>query len=148
MVRIRDSIVIDRPVEEVFDFVADQRNEPTYNPAMSECRLLTDEPVGKGSRFASTLRSRVGRLSMVSLLTAHERPHRLCSRTETAGTVVVGCLTFEALGGSTRLTWDWQMRPTRAMRLLVPFLLLSGARVERRTWTRLKRLMESGDGLA
>ena len=34
MVRIEGQIVIDRPVEEVFDFVADETNEPRYNPRM------------------------------------------------------------------------------------------------------------------
>ena len=34
MVHIKGQIVIDRPVEEVFDFVADERNEPRYNPRM------------------------------------------------------------------------------------------------------------------
>jgi hypothetical protein len=32
MPRIMGDIVIDRPVEDVFHFVADERNEPTYNP--------------------------------------------------------------------------------------------------------------------
>jgi hypothetical protein len=31
MVRVEGEIVINRPVEEVFDFVADERNEPRYN---------------------------------------------------------------------------------------------------------------------
>jgi len=35
MVRIDGEVVIDRPVEVVFDFVADGRNEPAYNPALS-----------------------------------------------------------------------------------------------------------------
>ena len=34
MVLIEGEIVITRPVEEVFDFVADERNEPRYNPHM------------------------------------------------------------------------------------------------------------------
>jgi hypothetical protein len=35
MVQIRGETVIARPVGEVFDFVADERNEPKYNPHMS-----------------------------------------------------------------------------------------------------------------
>jgi hypothetical protein len=31
---IEGEIVIDRPVEEVFDVVADERNEPRYNPRL------------------------------------------------------------------------------------------------------------------
>jgi len=34
MAKIEGEIVIGRPVEEVFDFVADQSNEPQYNPQM------------------------------------------------------------------------------------------------------------------
>jgi hypothetical protein len=39
---IHGEIVIDRPVAEVFDFVADERNEPAYNPAMVGVEKLTD----------------------------------------------------------------------------------------------------------
>jgi uncharacterized membrane protein len=30
--RVTGEIVIERPIDEVFDFVADERNEPQYNP--------------------------------------------------------------------------------------------------------------------
>ena len=142
MVHIAGSIVIDRPVEDVFDMVADSRNEPSYNPAMSECRLLTGEPVGVGSRFASTMRSRGRELSMVSELTAYDRPRRLESTTTGAGTVVTGSLTFEAAGPSTRMSWDWQVRPSGAMRLMTPLVAIMGGRMERRIWSGLKRRLE------
>jgi hypothetical protein len=29
---VQGDIVINRPIDEVFDFVADERNEPQYNP--------------------------------------------------------------------------------------------------------------------
>jgi hypothetical protein len=32
MARIEGEIAINRPVDEVFDLVADERNEPRYNP--------------------------------------------------------------------------------------------------------------------
>jgi hypothetical protein len=35
MVRIQGTTVVARPVEDVFDFVADERNEPKYNPRMT-----------------------------------------------------------------------------------------------------------------
>jgi hypothetical protein len=38
MADINGEIIIHRPVEEVFDFVADERNEPRYNPACSARR--------------------------------------------------------------------------------------------------------------
>jgi hypothetical protein len=34
MVHIEGEIVINRPVDEVFDFVADETTEPRYNPSV------------------------------------------------------------------------------------------------------------------
>ncbi|HEX3199507.1 MAG TPA: hypothetical protein VHR39_18330 [Propionibacteriaceae bacterium] len=34
MARVSGEILIERLIEEVFDFVADQRNEPIYNPRL------------------------------------------------------------------------------------------------------------------
>ena len=44
MARIIGEIVIDRPVEEVFDFVADGCNEPKYNPDMVQSVKVTTGP--------------------------------------------------------------------------------------------------------
>jgi hypothetical protein len=46
MVRIEGQIVINRPVEEVFDFVADERNEPRYNPRMRRAEKISEGPIG------------------------------------------------------------------------------------------------------
>jgi hypothetical protein len=50
MVRVEGEIVIDR-TEEVFDFVADERNEPRYNPKMRRAEQISDGPIGVGTRF-------------------------------------------------------------------------------------------------
>jgi uncharacterized protein YndB with AHSA1/START domain len=46
MARVRGSIDIDRPIEEVFDVVADQTNEPLYNPAMTSSHRFDAGPIG------------------------------------------------------------------------------------------------------
>ena len=51
MVRIEGQIVINRPVEEVFDFVADERNEPRYNPRMRRAEQLSDGLIGSARAF-------------------------------------------------------------------------------------------------
>lgn len=51
MTRIAGEITIDAPVSEVFDLVADERNEPRYNPRIVRAEKLSRGPVGGGSRF-------------------------------------------------------------------------------------------------
>ena len=57
MSQISGELVIGRPIEEVFDFVADERNEPLYNSRMMTVEKLTDGPIGTGTRFLATTKS-------------------------------------------------------------------------------------------
>ena len=51
---VQGEIVIKRPVNEVFEFVADERNEPRYNPQMRVAEKITDGPLGVGTQFRAT----------------------------------------------------------------------------------------------
>jgi hypothetical protein len=46
VVHIEGEIVVDRPVGEVFDFVADERNEPGYDPHLVRTEQTSDRPIG------------------------------------------------------------------------------------------------------
>jgi hypothetical protein len=141
MAKIGGAILIGRPVEEVFDFVADSRNEPSFNPAMAGVELLTPLPIGRGTRF----RARMGRAGtqMLVELTEFDRPHRLGSRTTSSMMQTSGALTFAADGDGTIMSWDWQVRPKGWMRMLGSLFGPLGGRMERRIWTSLKRHLEA-----
>ncbi len=57
MAQFEGEIVIERPVEEVFDFVADERNEPRYNPRMLLAEKISSGPIALGARFRAQIRS-------------------------------------------------------------------------------------------
>jgi carbon monoxide dehydrogenase subunit G len=141
MAKIEGEILIGRPVEKVFDFVADSRNEPSFNPAMTSVELLTPLPIGRGTRF----RARMGRAGtqMLVELTEFDRPHRLGSCTTSSMMQTAGALTFAGDGDGTVMSWDWQVRPTGWMRMLGPLFGPLGGRMERRIWTSMKRYLEN-----
>jgi hypothetical protein len=141
MAKIEGEILIGRPVAEVFDFVADSRNEPSFNPAMSGVELLTPLPIGRGTQFRARM-GRVGKQMLVEL-TEFDRPHRLGSRTTSSMMQTSGALTFAAQGDGTLMSWDWQVRPKGWMRILGPLLGPLGTRMERRIWTSMKRNLEN-----
>ena len=147
MPRIRGEIVIARPVDVVFDFVADEANEPRYNPQMLRVDPLADGPVGVGSRWAVLVRARRWPASMVVECTEYERPFALGTTTTMPNAEIRGRLTFEPIPEGTRMSWDWQVRPTGRLRLLSPLVGLVGARQERAIWTGLKTLLESEAGV-
>ena len=146
MVRIAGSIEIARPVEDVFDFVADQTNEPTYNPQMARCEQVAPGPVAVGTRFRSLMRSRLAEVPMESEVLELERPRRVRTRTTMDSAVVDGSLSFAPAGAGTRMSWDWDLRPTGPVRHLGPLVGVLGRRQEARIWAGLKRHLEAVGG--
>ena len=142
MARTEGSIDIARPAEVVCDFVADMRNEPRYNPQMSRVELLTEGPIGVGSRFRAATEARGRPLEMNVELTEFERPTRVASVMHSAIIDVAGALTLSPLPGGTRLKWSWDVRPKGWLRLLGPVLAWQGRRREERIWASLKQYLE------
>jgi hypothetical protein len=146
MVRIEGEIIIDRPVEEVFDFVADERNEPLYNPRMVRAEQVTPGPIGVGTRFEAEIRSMGRPARMIIENTGYERPRRLASTTRLSTMDIEGVLLFEPVGGGTRMRWRWNLRPRGALRLISPLVARMGRRQEQAIWTNLKRHLEARAG--
>jgi hypothetical protein len=81
MARIEGEIVIGRPVDVVFDYVADQSNEPQYNLRMVRAEEITAGPVGKGTPFRSAVVSMGRTAEMLIERTGYDRPALFASTT-------------------------------------------------------------------
>ena len=147
MSTIHGTLDIARPVEDVFDFVADQRNEPTYNPKMTASAMLTDGPIGVGTRYAATVLSRGKPLPMTIEVTGFDRPRRIASRSVMTGATVDGYMQFEPISGGTRLSWDWKVTIGGLGRLAGPLIVLIGRQQERTIWTSLKHHLEDSSAV-
>lgn len=144
MAHISGEITIDAPVQEVFDLVADERNEPRYNPRIARAQKVSEGPVGRGSRFVAEPKGMGAKGEMTLEVLEYERPQRLHNVVRSSYMQVDGTLTFDEVEGGTRLRWDWNMSLSGPMRVLSPVLALVGPSWERRNWVGLKRYMESG----
>jgi hypothetical protein len=69
----------------VFVVVAEERNEPNYNPALLSADLLTEEPVGVGAQFKAVHTSGRGPMEMTVELTEYDPPRRIASITTALG---------------------------------------------------------------
>ena len=144
MAHIAGEVIIDAPVEEVFDLVADERNEPRYNPRIVRAEKVSKGPVAKGACFVAEPRSMGAKGEMTLEVLEYDRPHHLHNHVRSSYMQVDGTLTFEDVDGGTRLRWDWDMGLVGPMRVLSPVLALVGPRWERRNWLDLKDYLESG----
>jgi len=144
--RIEGQVVIGRPAAEVFDFVADERNEPKYNPRVLGVRKTSPGPPGAGATYEARARAAGRPVTMTIRTTGYERPKRLDSVTTMAAMDVRGTLTFEPVPGGTRLSWSWGIVPRGWLRPLTRVLTRIGDRRERASWDALKRFLEGGAG--
>jgi hypothetical protein len=143
MARIEGEITIGRPVDVVFDYVADQTNEPQYNPGMVRAEKVSAGPIGRGTRFRSAVRS-AGRTAEVLIeFTDYDRPRLFASTTTMKQADIEYMLRFEPVAAGTRMGWSGQVRPKGALRLLGPLILWLGRRQEQRIWQSMKRHLEA-----
>lgn len=144
MSRIAGEVMIDAPVDDVFDLVADERNEPKYNPRIVRAEKVSKGPVGPGARFVAEPKGMGTKGAMTMVIKEYDRPRRLHNVVRSSYLRVDGTLTFEDVNGRTRLRWDWDMSLVGPTRVLSPVLALVGPGWERRNWVALKRYLESG----
>lgn len=143
MAKIEGEITIRRPVEVVFDYVADQTNEPEYNPNMVRAEKCTEGPIDKGTQFRSAVRSGGRVAEMLIETTAYDRPRLLASTTTMKQMDIEYTLTFDPVAEGTRMRWCGEVRPKGGLGLLGPLVAWMGTRQERRIWSSLKNQLES-----
>lgn len=71
------SAVIDRPIDEVFAFLADGTNDPKFSPRVQEIRKTTDGPIAVGTVFESKVKDAGMTTSRKFELTAFEAPTKI-----------------------------------------------------------------------
>ena len=143
MTSIHGEILIGRPMSEVFDFVADERNEPKYNPRILRVEKVTGGAIGNGTQFTVITKSRGRPLTMLLETTEYQRPTRLASTTSMSSATIRGVLTFEPDTAGTLMRWSWDIQPRGALRFLSPIIGRIGKRQEAANWASLKRYLES-----
>lgn len=144
MTAISGSVLISRPVEEVFDFVADERNEPAYNPQMRSVGKTTPGPIGVGTRWQVVTTSGRRTTPFELEVTEYVRPSRLGSTTRMATAVITGALTFVPAASGTLMSWSWDLRPKGMLKLAGPLITVVGRRQEQRIWSSLRAHLEAG----
>jgi hypothetical protein len=143
MVHIEGEIFINRPVEEVFDVVADERNEPRYSPRLLWVEKVSSGPIGRGTQFRAATKTMGRPVQMTIEFTDYERPRHLASLTHLPTMEIRGALSFDPVPEGTRMGWSWELQPRGLLRLLRPLIARMGKRQEEAIWAGLKQFLEA-----
>ena len=125
--RFEATVVIDRPVEEVFAFLADGENDPKFSPRVLEIAKTTDGPPGVGTVYASTVKDAGMKTKREFKLTGFEPPTRIrwAEISKNLVTAPEGGYDLAREGSGTRLTIYNVLEGHGPGKLIVPLALRS-----------------------
>ncbi len=126
MAGARHSVDIARPIEEVFDFLANGANNPRWQTRVTSTTQVGDT-LGVGTVFKQSMRHPLGFSVPASYrITVFERP-RVIVKTGTSGGPIRPTETYELAGnagGGTTVTGSIGVQTAGAGRIAAPFLAL------------------------
>ena len=125
--RFGATVVIDRPIDAVFAFLADGENDPTFSPRVEEIRKTTDGPPGVGTVFASVVKDAGMKTNREFELTEFEPPTRIRWRERSKNLVVVpeGGYDLAPAAQGTELTFFNELQGRGFGALIAPLALRS-----------------------
>jgi carbon monoxide dehydrogenase subunit G len=138
-IEARGGTTIARPIVEVFDFLADARNEPTWLPGARSVEKTSEGPVGLGTTFVGHY-ARAGRVDLE--LIEFERPTRLTFRARSSIVEFDDAVELTERDGVTQLDARMSADPRGAMRLVAPVMARTMRRQFSDNWDHLRSALE------
>src|SRR5688500_3156635 len=119
MITVEKEVQVNRLAEEVFDFLADVRNEERWNPNVVRIESESDGPLSVGGSFEGVYR-RGGRMRFE--LVEAVRPSRLVFQGGGRQMTLVATLELEPAGSATCVRMKGEMEPRGPVKLLAPLM--------------------------
>jgi uncharacterized membrane protein len=141
---VRSRVVVGAPIERVWRELADVEGQPRWMHDMKAVRLLTDGPVGMGSRAEADVRILGMQVLDPITITAFEPPRRFAIRHDGrfSGDGVIALESVD--DGTTVVEWDETIVPPYLPHLWSALLRPILERVFQADLERLRDLVESG----
>jgi uncharacterized membrane protein len=137
---------IDRPIETVFAYAADYRNDPEWRSEVSEMRYVSGDPVGVGTHEIETIVVWGRRVVTETEITAYEPNSRVSFDYVSGPFRVRGSRSFERAERGTRFTFDLESQAVgRLDRLLGPLMGPVYQRQLNGSVARIRAILEAGD---
>lgn len=141
----RHSVVIDRPIDEVFAVLTDVTLTGRWYPADVEEWWTSQPPHGVGSTRRARVRVLGRAVENDAVVTAHEPPRLAAMRGISRNSPFEVTLRFEVVDGATQVDVDSAFHLSGPMRLIGPLFIGSYERGWERGLANAKRMMESGE---
>jgi len=143
MGKLEVSVVIKRPVEEVFSFVNDPANETLWSSGQVESSQISEGPVGVGTIGREVYRILGKRFEYTYEITEYEPNRRRSCKSISGPFPWQGKYTFESVKGGTKVTMVSEYQIGGFFKLAEPIVIRMVKRQFEAEFKNLKDLMEA-----
>jgi uncharacterized protein YndB with AHSA1/START domain len=137
------SIVINRPVRQVFAAMTDTKNLPQWDVGLLEARLTPDGPVGVGLKTIEVRKFRGRTSENAGEVIEFEPNSRITRKSVDMPMTVVGTVTFAATPKGTMVSWRWNLQFSHFFGLVGPLIATAMKRGSEASLRGLKDQLES-----
>ena len=143
MKKIEQSIVINRPVEEVFAFYTDLSNSTQWETGVLEVRQTNEGPSGVGTTWKGVRQNLGRRFEQIVEVTEWE-PNRKASYESTSKPFPMqASFSFESIEGTTRITVVANVQFSGLFKLVKPIVIRMVNKQIEANFQNLKKLLEA-----
>ena len=144
MTLFEKSVVINRPVGQVFAHVTDLENEPKWHPGIVATNPMTNGPIGLGTKWREAYRYFGIRTDFVLEISEFELNRRVAFESSQLGPMKPRfAVNFEQVNDGTKVTYLIDPELRGVLKLLRPLLIWYGKRDLGKYFTKLKAAVES-----
>ncbi len=142
MEQFKTSLVIHRPVEDVFTFVSNYQNSPLWVSGALEHIKVSEGPIAVGTVIRTTGRTMGLRIEVTRVVTAYEPCARYAFKSEYRQIPLTTTFLFEPVQDGTRLTVVVEGEPAGLFKAAAPLVLGTVRQQFEGDLRRLKTLLE------
>lgn len=138
-----NTVTINRPLHEVFAFIADKANDPRWRPGVAEIERVSGDGTA-GTKYRQLVKGPGGRSIPADFeITGYEPGKRLAFRATAGPVLPEGSFDVVDEGGATRVTFKLDAELPGMKKLMAP-MVGKTMRNEVQSLDRLKQILETG----
>jgi len=143
MAEYEQSVWIDRPVEEVFEFATNPEKEPLWNTGMVESEIVSEGPMGVGTRVRSVNRALGRNTESTWEVTEYEINRKKAVKSTSGPMPFRAASVFESVEGGTNLTFSMQAEAGGISKVIAPIIVRMLKGQTEKSFANLKELLEA-----
>ncbi len=144
MARLETSIVINRPLEDVFAFTTNFENQPKWQSRLLEAKKITEGPIGVGTKWRFVAKFLGQRIEYDQQCTEYVPNRTYAGKSVSGPFPVMGRQTYEPVEGGTRITAVGEVQTGGFFKLAEPVIEGMLKRLTDADLANMKDLLEAG----